>query len=132
MARSIDHMLWAQWRERLGRCDSCGLTVVEFCRSEKVSQAAFYVWRKKLRLNSASDANPGARISSRKPDRPWPSTFLPVVSSVSFAARDSGLVAMTLPNGIRFELPAADHALVGHVFQLATEFSAVASQGVHR
>ena len=132
MARSIDHVLWAQWRQRLDRFDSSGTTVVEFCRSEKVSQAAFYVWRKKLRLNSASVVNQPARVSSRQPDRQWPSTFLPVVPRASFAARDSGLVVMTLPNGICFELPATDHALVGHMFQLATEFSAAASQGVSK
>ena len=132
MARSIDQELWTEWRQRLNRFDSCGLTVFEFCRAEMVSQAAFYVGRKKLRLNSASVVNQPARVSARKPDRQWSSTFLPVVSSVSFAARDSGLVAMTLPNGIRFELPAVDHALVGHIFQLATEFSAAASQGVSR
>ena len=132
MARSIDQVLWTQWRQRLDRYDSSGLTVFEFCRAETVSQAAFYVWRKKLRQNSASVVNQSARVSSRQPDRQWPSTFLPVVPRSSFGTRDSGLVVMTLPNGVRFELPAVDHALVGHMFQLATEFSAAASQGVSR
>ncbi len=132
MARSIDRVLWAEWRERLGRFDSCGLTVVEFCRSEKVSQAAFYVWRKKLGPDATADTNQRRMNSSLSPDRQWLSTFLPVVSSVPIAVRDAAFVVMTLPNGVRFELPTTDRGLMAQIVELATGFAAVASSGVVR
>ncbi len=115
MARSIDVVLWDQWRQRLGRFDSSGLTVLEFCRSERVSQAAFYVWRKKLGANSGAVTNQRPLISLLSPERRWQSTFLPVVSSVPAGGHNAASVVMILPNGVRFELPAADQALVTQV-----------------
>lgn len=37
------------WQQRLRRFERSQMTVVEFCRSEGVSQPSFYQWRKKLR-----------------------------------------------------------------------------------
>jgi hypothetical protein len=49
MARSFDGSKCDDWRRRLTRFDSSGLTVVEFCRREHVSQASFYYWSKRIR-----------------------------------------------------------------------------------
>ena len=48
MGRSIDPGVWKQWRERLRRFESSGLTVAAYCRTEGVSTARFYQWRKTL------------------------------------------------------------------------------------
>jgi transposase-like protein len=61
MARSINPVLWEQWRKRLQPRESSDGTVAEFCRREGVSQAAFYQWRKKLRTGSASETGEAGR-----------------------------------------------------------------------
>ena len=52
MARTKSAEVWALWRDRLRRYLSSDLTVAAFCDWEGVSQAAFYVWRKKLPADS--------------------------------------------------------------------------------
>ena len=59
------------WTQRLQRYRLSGQTVVEFCRDEEVSQAAFYYWKKRLRdLESSSSeelsasANPTLRSNA--------------------------------------------------------------------
>ena len=52
MARTKSAEVWALWRDRLRRFQSSDLTVAAFCDWEGVSQAAFYVWRKKLSVDS--------------------------------------------------------------------------------
>ena len=42
-----------EWAERLGRFERSGLTVARWCESERVSEASFYYWRKKLRAEKA-------------------------------------------------------------------------------
>jgi transposase-like protein len=39
----------AFWRGVLGRYSKSGLTIRGFCQREKVTEAAFYVWRRELR-----------------------------------------------------------------------------------
>ena len=41
MAKRVDGLKREEWRERLGKYDESGLTVVEFCRRERVSQRSF-------------------------------------------------------------------------------------------
>ena len=40
------------WRERLMQYAASGQSVAAFCRSESISEASFYLWRKRL---SAAD-----------------------------------------------------------------------------
>jgi len=108
MSRSINSALWGQWRERLRRFESSGLTVSAFCQSEGVSQAGFYQWRKKLRR--PSDEGGRTKVSPKR------SAFVPVVAT-SFPSAASTVV-LTLVNGVRVEVPAADCALVGHVVRV--------------
>lgn len=48
MARGFNGAKRDEWRGRLAKFDSLGLTVVEFCRRERVSQASFYYWSKRI------------------------------------------------------------------------------------
>jgi hypothetical protein len=42
------------WRERLARFTASGQQVAVFCRSEAVSEASFYRWRKQLKGPAAT------------------------------------------------------------------------------
>lgn len=104
MARAIDPELWERWRRRLEEFEDSDLTVAEFCQYEGVSTATFYNWRKKLRRDASS---PGpVPVANKQP------AFVPVVAA-------GGDVVVSLPNGVRLDLPAGDHALIAHVLQTA-------------
>jgi len=60
MARQVNQVLWDQWRQRMERQGTSGLSIVAFCRREGVSPAAFHAWKRKLR-GSASSARQPAR-----------------------------------------------------------------------
>ncbi len=110
MGRSIDSTVWDRWRDRLGRFESSDLTVAAFCRSEGVSQAGFYQWRKKLGRSAGRQRAVGRPRNgvARQP------AFVRVVPASVAPA-----VVVTLVNGVRVEVPSADHELVGHVVQIA-------------
>lgn len=82
-------------------------SVVEFCCRKGVSQAAFYQWRKKLRTG------PVARKNSGTGSQPAFVTVSPVTRNALRADPSfAGAVVVTLANGVRVEIPAADPALV--------------------
>jgi transposase-like protein len=110
MGRSVDSTLWDRWRDRLGRFESSGLTVAAFCRSEGVSQAGFYQWRKKLGRSTGRQRVVG-RPRNRVARQP---AFVQVVP-----ASVAPVVVVTLVNGVRVEVPSADHELVSHVVHIA-------------
>lgn len=49
MAKRFDGVKRDEWHKRLREFDGSGLTVVEFCRREQVSEASFYYWAKRIR-----------------------------------------------------------------------------------
>ena len=85
------------WRKRLQRFARSKLTVIEFCRQERVSSASFYRWRKTL-----SDT-PSLGSDQRSPAR---ASFVPVQ-----VAATTGL-DVNFPNGVRLTLPVSDQELV--------------------
>jgi transposase-like protein len=60
MSRKLNQVVWDQWRQRTEGQRTSGLSIVEFCRREGISQTAFYSWKRKLRGPSS------ARTSSRE------------------------------------------------------------------
>ena len=48
MARKLNQVLWDQWRQRMERQRSSGLSIVDFCRREQVSSHRFHAWKRKL------------------------------------------------------------------------------------
>ena len=157
MSRSIDATVWERWRDRHRRFESSDLTVAAYCQAEGVSQAGFYLWRKKLRAGSAptvrrvkptSTKPTSTKPASMKPTSTKPTstkptstkptsmkptsmkptstkpastkpTFVPVVATSVASA-----VVVTLRNGVRVEVPAVDHELVGHVVLVAATTAA--------
>lgn len=97
------------WRSRLARFAHSGLTVVEFCRRERVSPPSFYQWRKRLArgLQNAKTPSPAAParggcpgfVSTSAAPRPG---FVPVTLALSAMAE------VVFPNGVRIRVPAAD------------------------
>ena len=51
MSRSSDPAKAAEWRQRLRRFSSSGLSVTDFCAKERVSTPSFYVLRKRVLLH---------------------------------------------------------------------------------
>lgn len=48
MGRRRDGKKVATWRQRMQRWQKSGLSIARFCRRERVSEASFYYWRKRL------------------------------------------------------------------------------------
>lgn len=59
----------ARWREILDRQPGSGLSIRGFCASEKISEASFYAWRKKLRRR-AGDRTQSPRTMSQREEAP--------------------------------------------------------------
>jgi hypothetical protein len=106
-----------RWSRRFERFHRSGLTVAAFCQAERVSQAAFYQWQRKLRSEIADSPNDSPS--------PPPVKFLPVSlvtdeprrapllnDQAGRSAAEHRFAAMTidLPGGIsiRFELPVGE------------------------
>jgi len=78
MARKVNQVLWDQWRQRIGKQRTSGLSVAAFCRKEGVPQAAFHRWKRKLRARTtawrsataARRPSPAAAASRRFGKRP--------------------------------------------------------------
>ena len=58
MARKANQVLWDQWRQRVKRQRESGLSIVEFCRRDKVSPHSFHAWKRKLRRPGAARGAP--------------------------------------------------------------------------
>lgn len=61
MGRPRDPELWQMWRERLARQRTSGLSVAEFCRQEKISDASYYAWRNRLSAGTEAIGRRGGR-----------------------------------------------------------------------
>ena len=131
MARMKSAEVWALWRDRLRRFESSELTVVAFCDWEGVSQAAFYVWRKKLQADSGLPSRKTVeRASNRFASAP---AFVQILPGVNRTHDTVAKVVMTLADGTRVEFPASDRELIAHVvLSVATAHSAAALQGGDR
>ena len=131
MARSKSAEVWALWRDRLRRFQSSDLTVAAFCDWEGVSQAAFYVWRKKLQADSGLRSRKTVeKVSSRDASAP---AFVQILPGMSRPHDTVAQVVMTLADGTRVEFPASDRELIAHVvLSVATAHSAAALQGGDR
>ena len=131
MARTKSAEVWKKWRDRLRRYQDTHLTVAAFCDWEGVSQAAFYVWRKKLQVDSGMPSRKTVeRVSSRLAAAPG---FVQILPGVSRIHDTMAKVVMTLADGTRVDFPASDRELIAHVvLSVATAHSAAMLQGGDR
>jgi hypothetical protein len=103
MARTPDRELHALWRERIHRQAQSGLTIAQFCASERLPVGSFSNWKRRLRP---------VDLAKHRPALPAPSAFLPVTVRVVEPAPDGLLpIEAVLPNGARFRIPTGDASL---------------------
>lgn len=131
MARTKSAEVWKSWRDRMRRYQSTDLTVAAFCDWEGVSQAAFYVWRKKLQADCS--VRPQACLLGQLAKYTPVPGFVQILPGLSSAQDATAKVVMTLVGGTRVEFPASDHELIAHVVvSVATVHSAALLQGGDR
>ena len=119
MARKLDSLKAAIWRERLERFDASSLTVARFCAQEGCSTASFYQWKRKRRTSSSpkrktTNSNPAASKER----------FRPLTIAISPAR-----VGIHFPSGTRVELAGDDHDLVCRVVREILQGEVLASLG---
>ena len=131
MARTKSAEVWTLWRDRLRRFQSSGLSVAAFCDWEGVSQAAFYMWRKKLQGDSGLRSRETVERASNS--LALAPAFVQILPGVN-RTHDTGVkVVMTLADGTRVDFPASDRELMAHVvLSVATAHSAAVLQGGDR
>lgn len=116
--------MWKSWRDRLRRYQDTDLTVAAFCGWEGVSQAAFYVWRKKLQADSG--------LPSRQSGLASAPGFVQILPGVSRIHDTVAKIVMTPGDGTRVDFPASDRELIAQVVAVATAHSAALLQGGDR
>lgn len=67
MARKLNQALWHQWRQRLERQRTSGLSIAAFCRREGVSQVSSYAWKRKLLASPSLRPSREAAMTRRSP-----------------------------------------------------------------
>lgn len=136
MARPVSAVLWDQWRQRVQRQRESGLSIVEFCRGEHVSQHGFHAWKRRLRQATSarhgSDTIPAGRRSrkrptSRRPSKRRPPTRAQPARSIDAAGflqlpvtavRPSPWIELALPDGTVVRLPQQNLAAVVTVLRV--------------
>jgi hypothetical protein len=92
------------WQEMIDRQAGSGLSVRQFCVAERVSEASFYAWRRKL--GKAKGVVKRSRTSNRRPSGPRSGReFIPLKLLES-----SGAVEVVHPLGYRIRVTGEVHA----------------------
>jgi transposase-like protein len=136
MTRKVNQALWDQWRRRIERQRSSGLSIAEFCRREDVSQASFHTWKRKLRNSrsappssqetatqqashgrrAGASRRPAARSSPPSPAAPTRSpSFLQLPVS---GTRSSPWIELTLVDGTVIRVPQQNLAALQTVLRV--------------
>jgi hypothetical protein len=107
--RTPDPQLHALWRDRVRRQAVSALTIAQFCAQERLSQASFSAWKRRLRLIDLADWRPAL---------PAPPAFLPAtVRVVEHTAAEPPPIEADLPNGIRLRIRTSDGRLACRVIR---------------
>jgi len=96
MPRPANPALETVWRRRLRQQPDSGLTILQFCKREGVSPAAFHAWKRRLALRAAFPAPSG------------PPAFVPVIVPPLHESQprlSTELVTIRLANGGQILLP---------------------------
>jgi len=107
-----------RWRGLLRRQVESGLSVVEFCRRYDVSQASFYQWRKRLRVESLRVELATGQASHGQ--------FLPLSVVGVGGGVGAGGVEVELPCGAMLRIPSGDERTLEQVITLLMKQEAAA------
>ena len=93
------------WRDVLARFGTSGLSVRAFCRQERLSEPAFYAWRRTIaqRDGQATSRRASPRHSARQ--QPKPPAFLPLVMRDGLVPLPTPAVCIELRGGRTLRLP---------------------------
>ena len=119
MARPVDARKHELWRQRLADFRRSKLSVAEFCRSEQLSQASFYQWRRKLAANKSRSRG----TSVEHADTPTAEHFLPVEVAAAPAR-----LQFAFPNGAQLLIDVQDPVLLRSVVQAVAAADITGSQ----
>lgn len=151
MAREVNQVLWAQWRQRMERQRASGLSIVAFCRREGVSKVTFHVWKRKI--DSLLSARPSFRETAtvRPPKkqratvrnrRGWqnpPARSMLTTRSADFlqlpvpSVRSSPWIEVTLVDGTLVRIPQENLTAFATLLKLLRrdDFVAIAGEARH-
>ena len=97
----------AFWRGVLGRFGKSGLSVRAFCRREKITEPAFYAWRRIVAERNEERGQIHPRTRNRRTTRPCVPAFVPlVVRGTSTPVADTRII-VELRGGRVLRLPAS-------------------------
>jgi hypothetical protein len=114
MPRGSNPIKVQQWRQRLERFAQSGQTVTQFCQAERISEASFYQWKRKL-APQASTASPDSK-SAR-----------PAFQAVAITSPSRSATTVRLAHGVEIEL-GGDLRVVGAVVKQLLEASSGATR----
>ena len=92
------------WRGVLTKFRDSGLSIRDFCRQAKVTEASFYAWRRTLQQRDAEQARrPVARTGQARPTQRHLSqpTFVPLVVRDEQVGNADARITIELGNGSR-------------------------------
>ena len=93
----------ALWRSMLARFAKCGLSVRAFCRREKVTEPAFYAWRRVVQERDAERRQVQPPTAKRRATVP---TFVPLVLRDDHVPVPDTKITVELRGGRVLRLPA--------------------------
>ena len=122
-----------QWTERISRFRRGGQTVSAFCRSEGVSEASFYLWKRKLTPAGERTGKRSASSgpTSREPGSSRPASSHPAFQAVALTSLSPSATTVRLPRGIEIEL-GSDPRVIEAVVKQLLEFTSVTETAAER
>ncbi len=103
MGRVASPELASLWRERVERQRRSGLSIVEYCRREKVSAANFHAWKRRLRGSRSSverkSATRGQRGGTRELSPRGGFVQFPLTVEATIEVRFADGTVVSLPSG---------------------------------
>jgi hypothetical protein len=118
MSREPDLARREVWKQRLREFRRGTASVVEFCERAGVSPASFYQWRQKLgsaaSSRSVAEQQRPSKTSAMPRDATASMKFLPVEL---IGPRNSEVVEVLLPSGIRVRVPSRDQEALRTVLE---------------
>ena len=92
-----DLRLEARWRELVARQPKSGLSVRGFCQRERLTESAYYAWRRELRLRDQEQV--AGKQAAAKP------AFVPVMLPQVTPAEGDGHIIIELRGGRVLRVP---------------------------
>ena len=117
MTRHADQNKRTEWIKRIARFEESGLSVAQFCRNERVSQACFYYWAKQVRKIDAGGRSLTRQHSSR------PETFV--------LEPERQFIEVFVADSVRVRMPATNMATVAELIGLLTRSNLISKTASH-